>query len=237
MVETINSLFLDSLESSRLLAYLFAYASGLIASFTACAYSLLPVTIAIIGANSAQTRQRGLLLSLAYTLGLAVMYTALGALAVLAGVFFGSIQTNPLVNFAVGGLFVTMGLSLFGLFPLPLFTPSFVGSVRQQRNKSLLGVFLLGIVSALVSSPCSSPILIALLGYSASSGNVFFGMSLLFCFALGMGTLLILAGTSAGLLTNLPKAGAWMEKINKMAGAILIMVGGYFLVNAIILWR
>jgi len=236
--ETIFNLLDKALLATSLVAYLLAYLGGLLASFTACSYSLLPITLAIIGANSAQTNQNGFLLSIFYVFGLALVYTLLGALAALAGVFFGSLQANPLTNLFVAVVFIMMGLSLLGLFAIPFFTPRFVGKARSRydRASGYLRVFLLGALSALITSPCASPIIIALLGYTATTGNVFYGMSLFFFFALGMGALLVLAGTSAGLLANLPKAGRWMEMITKICGGILVLAGVYFLAQALIAW-
>lgn len=84
--------------------------------------------------------------------------------------------------------------------------------------------------------PCTAPALAVVLGFTATKQNVLLAAGLLFVFALGMGTLLILVGTFAGLLAGIPKSGAWMERIGKFFGWILLATGEYFLVNAGMLW-
>jgi thiol:disulfide interchange protein DsbD len=80
--------------------------------------------------------------------------------------------------------------------------------------------------------PCTVPVFAALLSYVATSQNLILGMGLLFIFAFGMGTLLILIGTFTGLLTGMPKSGAWMVRITRLSGWLLLAVGEYFLIKA-----
>jgi thiol:disulfide interchange protein DsbD len=91
---------------------------------------------------------------------------------------------------------------------------------------------LLGAVSGIVIGPCTAPVLAVILGYVATQTNLIFGISLLFVFSLGMGTLLIIVGTFTGLITALPRSGNWMNKINRVFGLVLIGAGEYFLYTA-----
>jgi len=90
----------------------------------------------------------------------------------------------------------------------------------------------MGMVSGLILGPCTAPVLGVILGYVATKQNIALGMSLLFVFALGMGTMLIVLGTFAGLLKSLPKAGPWMVWVQKSFGAVFIVMGEYFLFTA-----
>jgi Thiol:disulfide interchange protein len=99
-------------------------------------------------------------------------------------------------------------------------------------HKSVIGSFLVGITSGLLIGPCSAPVFSVLLAYVATRQNLFFGMSLLFVFALGMGTLLVAIGSFAGLMASLPKSGMWMVRIKHGCGWILIATGEYFLIQA-----
>ncbi len=90
----------------------------------------------------------------------------------------------------------------------------------------------MGAVSGLIIGPCTTPILAVLLSLIATKQNAVFGMSLMFVFAIGMGTLLVIVGTFSSLLTNIPKSGLWMTRINKIFGWILIGMGEYFLLKA-----
>jgi cytochrome c-type biogenesis protein len=225
------------LQGSFLLAYLAVYLGGILVSFTPCMYPLLPITIAFIGARGSESRGRGFILSLIYVLGMAVTYTLLGALAALSGKLFGQIQASPWTSFFVGNLCVLMGLSMMDVFTLPVRMPEFIMRAQsRQRGAGLTGSFLVGAASGLVMGPCTAPALAVVLGYAATRQNITFASSLMFVFAVGMGTLLILAGTFAGLLASIPKSGAWMVRINRICGWMLLGTGEYFLITAGTLW-
>ena len=222
-------------HGSFLLAYAAAYLGGILMSFTPCMYPMMPITIAFIGAHGSGSRTKGFLLSVVYVLGLSVTYTALAAIAALTGKLFGQIQASPWTNLIVANICILMGLSMLDVFMLPIRMPGFLAKAQTQR-KGFIGSFLIGCLSGLVMGPCTTPVLAVLLSFVATSQNVVFGVSLFFIFALGMGTLLIVLGTFAGLLTSLPKSGAWMTRVSHISGWILIAVGEYFLIQAGMLW-
>lgn len=225
------------LQGSIPLAYMAVYLGGLLVSFTPCIYPLIPITVGFIGAHGGATRQRAFLVSLVYVLGMAATYTILGAVAALSGQLFGQIQSSPWTYFLIGNLCLLMGLSMLDVFGLSLPVPAFAARIRaRQGGGGLPGSFLVGAASGLVIGPCTAPALMVLLGYAATRQNVAFAASLLFVFALGMGTLLILIGTFAGLLAGVPKSGRWMGRISRLCGWLLIGAGEYFLINAGILW-
>ena len=174
---------------------------------------------------------KGFVLSVIYVLGMSLTYTALGATAALSGRLFGQIQTNPWTYFIVANICILMGLSMLGVFELTVRIPDFVTRV-QSRKKGIVGSFLVGVVSGLVMGPCTAPVFAVLLGYVAASQNILLGMGLLFIFAFGMGTLLIILGTFTGLLASMPKSGAWMVRISHISGWILLAMGEYFLIKA-----
>jgi thiol:disulfide interchange protein DsbD len=225
------------MQGSFLLAYLAVYLGGALVSFTPCIYPVIPITVAFIGAHGSASRGRGFLLSMIYVLGMAVVYALLGAFAALSGKLFGQIQTNPWTYFIIGNLCVLMGLSMLGVFNLSVRTPTFVTRV-QRRNKTagLIGAFFVGAAAGFVVGPCTAPVLAVILAYAATQQNVAFASSLMFVFAIGMGTFLILIGTFAGLLAGIPKSGRWMARISRLFGWILLGTGEYFLINAGILW-
>lgn len=237
MIENFISGLSGYLQESFLLAYLAVYLGGILVSFTPCIYPLIPITVAFIGARGRGSRIRGLVLSAIYVLGMAVTYTLLGAFASLSGKLFGQIQTNPWTYFLVGNLCILMGLSMMGLFSLHIRTPDFVTRVQLQKKiPGMTGSFLVGAASGLIMGPCTAPALAVVLGYAATRQNLLFASSLMFVFAVGMGTLLILLGTFAGLLAGMPRSGRWMVRVSHVFGWILIGTGEYFLINAGILW-
>ena len=237
MMGNVLASFSSYLAEASWLAFPAVYLGGILISFTPCVYPVAPITIAFIGAHSSGSRWKGFGLALVYVLGMAVTYTLLGALAALSGTLFGQIQTNPWTYFLLANVCIVMGLSQLGALALPWQTPRcFAKLQRREKATGVLGSFLVGVVSGLVVGPCTAPVLATLLSYVAARQNVILGMSLLFVFSLGMGTLLILLGTFAGLLSSLPKSGAWMKRISHLAGWILLAMGEYLLINAGILW-
>ena len=218
------------LQGAPLLALPAAFLAGLLTSFTPCVYPLIPITVGIIGAKSSQTRKRGFLLSLVYVLGLSLVYAVLGAIAALSGMFFGQISTSMWAYLIVGNLFLLFGLSMLEVFSLQFtflqkFNPSAKGS-------GMLTAFIFGGVSAIIAGPCTTPVLGTLLAFVASRQNVVLGVSMLFSFAFGMGFLLLIVGTFTGLLSTIPRSGAWMITIKKAFGYLMLGIGEYFILKA-----
>lgn len=221
------------LKNASLWAYGMAYLGGLLISFTPCVYPILPITIATIGAHGHPSRWRGLALSLIYTIGMALTYTALGLMAALSGKLFGQIQSHPWTFLIVANLCLLMGLSMLGIFTFPARAFGFAAKAQPRRKpRGPLGIFVIGAASGLVMGPCTTPVLAVLLGYVASTQKALQGMALLFLFSFGMGTSLLLVGTFTGLLTSLPRSGVWMQRISHLCGWILLVMGEYFLIQA-----
>ncbi|MCK9594755.1 MAG: cytochrome c biogenesis protein CcdA [Candidatus Omnitrophica bacterium] len=212
--------------------YLFSFWGGVLVSFTPCIYPLIPVSVGVIGIKAAGSRLRGFFLSLVYVSGIAVTYSILGLFASLTGRLFGEIASHPWTYILVGGLISLFGLNMLGLFNLPL--PQVIKiKTGERKTKGFPAVFLLGLSSGLVASPCVTPALVSILSHIATTRKVVYGMTLLMTFAYGMGFSLILAGTFSGLLVNIPRSGKWMVYIKRIAGALLLIMAGYFIYNGI----
>jgi cytochrome c-type biogenesis protein len=220
------------LQGSVILAFAAAYLGGLVISFTPCTYPLIPVTVGFIGAQGASSKLRSFLLSLFYVLGLAATYAGLGAAAALSGKLFGQMQTTPLVYIIMANICLIMGLSMLDVFRISIPIPQKIMNYSGGGKKGFLTSFLLGAASGFVIGPCTAPVLGVLLGYVALKTNIILGIGLLFAFACGMGTLLILVGTFAGFISALPRSGSWMIIITKVFGIILIGAAQYFLYTA-----
>ncbi len=221
------------LGQSLLLAYGAAYLAGVLVSFTPCIYPVVPITAAVIVGQGDVSAARGFVLSLFFVLGLALTYTALGVFAALTGKLFGTIQTSPLTLGVLGGLFILMGLAMLDVFQLSLERYAPRGLTGGNR-KGIFGSFMIGLTSGFILGPCTAPVLAVILGVVAARQSVFFGGSLLFVFSLGVGSLLVLVGTFAGILASLPKSGAWMTGVKKLSGIVMLAAGAYFLYNAFI---
>jgi len=232
MENLINNLHLY-IQGSILLAFLAAYLGGVLAGFTPCMYPLIPVTVGFVGAQGSSSKLRGFLLSLFYVFGLAVTYAIMGAVAALSGKLFGQMQTSPWTYLIMANLCIFMGLAMLDVFTISLPVPQKLLRWTDGSNKKgFFSSFLIGAASGTIMSPCTAPILGVLLGYVALRNNLMLGISLLFVFAFGMGTLLIIAGTFAGFIAALPRSGSWMAKIPRVFGLILIGAGEYFLYTA-----
>ncbi|MCX5847857.1 MAG: sulfite exporter TauE/SafE family protein [Deltaproteobacteria bacterium] len=245
MIENIVNNLSLYLQGSVFLAFLAAYLGGVIISFTPCTYPLIPVTVGFIGARGASSKLRGFFargassklrgffLSLFYVGGLSFTYSILGGVAALSGRLFGQMQTTSWTYLIMGNLCLIMGLSMLDVFSFSLPVPQKLMKISGNINKKGFGSsFLMGTVSGVVIGPCTTPVLAVLLGYVAVKTNILLGMTLLFVFAFGMGTLLIIVGTFAGVIAALPKSGEWMTKIKFVFGLILIGAAEYFLYTA-----
>lgn len=215
---------------SNSISYISAFLGGLLVSFSPCVYPLIPVVLGFIGIRKDTLPARGLLLSLLYVVGLAVTYSVLGLIAVFSGSFFGRISAHPVSYLVVGNACIIAALSFFEVIQFPSFGIRLQGKIKAKQE--YLAAFLFGLTSGLVIGPCTAPALGVILVYVASRQNIFYGMSLLFTFALGMGILLILAGTAGSLLLNLAFKEAWLARIKKLSGFILLGMGEYFIIQA-----
>lgn len=208
-------------------AYVTAFICGVLVDLTPCVYPLIPITLAVFGAKGV-SRPRALLLASAYVLGMATLYTSLGVVVALTGSAFGAWLGNPWVVIPISLLLVALAASMFGAFDLQLPT-SLQGRLNTVGGAGLTGAFLMGLVSGFISAPCTGPPLIWLLTMiataSAEGGGAFYGGSLLFTYALGMGTLFFALALGASLF----RPGAWMEHIKSFFGVLLIVMALWFL--------
>ncbi|MFQ5899763.1 MAG: cytochrome c biogenesis protein CcdA [Candidatus Methylomirabilia bacterium] len=212
---------------------LLIFSAGVLTSFTPCIYPLVPVTAGFIGATGVQTKGQAFTLSLAYVIGMALVYSALGAFAPLTGGIFGAGGTNPWVYLLFANLTILMGLGMLDVFTLqmPAWVASRLAALGGASRRSYLGAFTVGGSSALVAGPCTAPVLGSVLAFVATQQNVALGMLLLFSFSLGLGTLLLIVGTFSGLLKTLPKAGPWMVWVNRGFAVLFLGAGEFFLIQ------
>jgi thiol:disulfide interchange protein DsbD len=208
---------------------------GLGLAFTPCVLPMVPILSSIIvGEGEKAGRGRGLLLSLCYSLGMAIVYTALGVAAGLAGEGLAAALQNPWMLGAFGVLMVVLALSMFGVYELQvsaaLQTRLAAASGRRAGGK-LAGVFAMGAISALIVGPCVAAPLAGALVYISQTRDVVVGGTALFSLAVGMSVPLILVGISAGAL--LPRAGAWMDAVKRFFGVLLLAMA-WWLVSPVV---
>jgi len=202
----------------------FFFGAGLLLSLTPCVFPMIPILSGIIvGRGHKITRMHAFLLSLAYVLGMAITYAAAGVAAGFSGELISNTLQTPWVLGSFSAVFVLLSLSMFGFYELQL--PSALQSkLTDTSNKlhggHLSGVFVMGALSAIIMGPCVAAPLAGALLYISQTHDALLGGVALFALAMGMGSPLLLIGSSAGVL--LPKAGAWMEAVKRFFGVMLL---------------
>ncbi len=225
-METFLNYLSQSLSENPFLAYFGVFLGGILSSSSPCVLATIPLVIGYVGGYSEGDRRKAFLYSLTFILGLSITFTILGAIASLLGGLFGIISRTW--YFIVGGIAIAIGLNLIGLFEWNLPVPVHL----QPKQRGILGAFLLGIFFGIVSSPCATPVLALILTFVASKGEVAYGTSLLFVYALGHCALIFLAGTATGFVENFIKSKgisnmtAWGKRIG---GSIVVFVGIYLI--------
>lgn len=197
---------------------------GLLLSFTPCVFPMIPILSSIIvGQGDKLTTRRAFTMSLVYVLAMSITYTAAG---VLAGIFGENLQAafqNPWVIGTFSAIFIALAFSMFGFYELQLpgkLQTKLTNLSNKQEGGTLVGVGIMGFLSALIVGPCVAPPLAGALIYIGQTGDALLGGTALFAMSMGMGLPLLLLGTSAGKL--LPKAGGWMDNVKAVFGVMLI---------------
>ncbi|KPH65232.1 thiol:disulfide interchange protein [Pseudoalteromonas porphyrae] len=218
--------FTEKLASQGLLANLaIFFLVGIGLAFTPCVFPMFPILSSLIAGQKNLSTKKAFALSFIYIQGMAVTYAALGlVVASLGGQVQGYLQ-HPTVLISFSLLFVLLAMSMFGWYEIKL--PSgMMNKLTQvsnnQKGGNYIGVFLMGVLSGLIASPCTTAPLSAALLFVAQSGDYLVGGLTLYVLSLGMGIPLLLLGTSGGKL--LPKAGGWMEQVKTLFGFIMLVV-------------
>ncbi|WP_454785415.1 protein-disulfide reductase DsbD [Legionella sp. WA2024007413] len=201
------------------------YGFGLLLSFTPCILPMVPVLSGIIvGHGKEITTRKAFFLSLSYVLSMSITYSIIGAVVALLGANLQISMQSPWALGVFSLIFVLLALSMFGFyeFKLPHSWQAKIHGSSNQRGGHYFGAAIMGCLSTLILSPCVTAPLIGVLTYIAQTGNVLLGCLTLFVLSLGMGTPLLLIGTSAGRW--LPETGDWMNTIKSLFGIIFIAV-------------
>jgi len=196
VIAEFSSNFGQLLSQNIWLAFVMSLVAGLVSSFSPCVLSAVPLVIGYVGGYAGNDKKRAFKYSLFFCIGLATTFTVLGALSAMLGRLMTG--TGKWWYIVLGVIMVLVALQMFGILN---FMPQSCGV--PAKRKGLLGAFLLGIVGGILSSPCSSPVLVAILAFVAGQGNIVYGMVLLAVYAVGHCALLLVAGTSVGFVQTL----------------------------------
>lgn len=223
MTEILESLSKMIIESGWL-APLLALVAGILTSFTPCSLSSIPLVIGYVGGTGHRDTKKAFWLSVAFASGSAVTFTVLGVTASLAGRLIGTSATWWYL--ILGILMILMALQTWGVYEI--IPSSYL--ISKNTKKGFIGAFLAGILGGVFSSPCSTPVLIALLAIVAGKGNILWGVLLLLLYSLGHGMLAIIAGTSVGLVQKLSaskKYGRASTVLKIIMGTLILIIGLY----------
>jgi len=224
-METIFSNIQHIIQNQHGLAFVAVFVGGLISAASPCVLAAIPLIIGYVGGYSEGNKKKAALFSLVFVLGLSITFTLLGAAASVMGQFLGFLGKWLYIGLAV--IAILMGLQLMGIISIPL--P--FQKTRTVKSKGLIGAFLLGLLTGTVSSPCATPVLAVILAYVSTQGDMVYGGSLLFVYALGHCALIFVAGLSVGLTESIVGSKGTRNfslYAKKFSGALLVLVGIYF---------
>jgi thiol:disulfide interchange protein DsbD len=217
--------FTEALSRGPVYAALAALVGGFGVSLTGCVYPMIAVTVSVFGAKQAKSRWEGTALSAVFVLGIIAMMVPLGLAAALSGSIFGSVLQSRFVVVVMALLFLAMAASMLGAFEMAL--PSgLTNRLAMVGGAGYKGAFLLGLVCALIATPCTGPVLTGILTWIAKTRSVPLGVLAMTAFGLGLGVPFFAVGAFA---VQLPKSGHWMVHVKSAFAIVLIVVALYFL--------
>ncbi len=214
----------DLIVNSLWLAPLIALFAGLITSLTPCSLSTIPLVISYVGGAGGNDAKKSFRYSLVFALGMAVTFTALGVVASLVGGLMGTAADWWYI--VLGILMVLMALQTFEIFN---FIPA-TNLISKSSKRGYVGALIAGILGGVFSSPCSTPVLIVLLGLVAGTGSVVWGIVLLLLYAIGHSVLVLIAGTSVGFARKISasgKYGKFSKWLKYILGSLILLIGFY----------
>jgi len=225
LIEGLSENIQAIIQKQHGLAFLAVFIGGLVSAASPCVLAAIPLIIGYVGGYSEGNKKKAALFSLVFVFGLSITFTLLGAAASVMGQFLGFMGRWLYIGLAV--IAILMGLQLMGIISIPL--P--FQKTRAVKTKGLLGAFMLGLLTGTVSSPCATPVLAVILAYVSTQGDMVYGGSLLFVYALGHCALIFIAGLSVGLTESIISSkGATNFSLyaKKLSGALLFVIGIYF---------
>lgn len=216
--------FSNLISNNAYLGIVISFLAGIAASFSPCVLSTIPLVVGYVGEAGVKDKKTAFKYSLFFSIGVIMTFTTIGIIFALIGQF---------ISFAgkwwyliLGIIMLFVGLQLIGVIGSS-------GSTCRipNKRKGVLGAFFLGILGGVLSSPCGTPVLAAILAFVAQKGNVVIGALMLLMYSLGHSLLVLLAGTSVGFIDQLSSSSKTMVfgKVIKLILGILVIISGLYL--------
>jgi cytochrome c-type biogenesis protein len=226
------AVMLIDLSANPILVTGAVFVAGVATSLTPCLYPMIPITVSIVGAGDGSvSRWRRVGLVAVYVIGLAAAYAGLGLLAGLTGTMFGSVSTNPWLQFAMANVMLAAAAMMADLIPVPIPERLRARAATAGIGGKVTGVLVMGLVSGLVAAPCGAPVMAAVLTWVAATRSAVLGFAYLLAFSVGMCSLLLGAALATDTTLRLPRAGPWMLWVKRAFAFILLGVAEYYLVQ------
>jgi len=218
-----------AVEGTALVALLASFAWGILSVLLSpCHLASIPLIVGFIDKQGQMSTKRAFGISTLFAIGILITIAAIGAITGAAGRMLGDVGRYG--NYFVAMIFFLVGLHLLDVIPMPFSAPGQVG----MKRKGLLAAFILGLVFGIALGPCTFAYMAPMLGvtFKLASTNLAFGVLLLLVYGLGHCSVIIIAGTSTGLVQRYMN---WNEKskgttiVKKVCG-VLVILGGLYLI-------
>lgn len=216
----------EVIRNNYWIAPFIAFLAGVFTSFTPCSLTSIPLVIGCIGGMGSNDTKKAFKLSVVFAIGMGVTFTTLGALAAILGRLM---QGGGKIWYIVLGiLMIMMALQTFEVF-------TFIKQTNMQSKntkKGYIGALIAGVLGGIFASPCSTPVLVVLLGLVSKSGNILWGIFLLLLYSIGNSILVIIAGTSVGTVRKITQShqyGKISNILKYIIGIIILLIGLYML--------
>jgi cytochrome c biogenesis protein CcdA len=220
------------IQTNPWLAFAAVFIGGALTASSPCVLAMIPLVIGFVGGyEGISDWKRSLGFSFVFVAGLAVSFTAMGLIAVMVGRLFGDV--GGFWPWIIAAVCLAVAAHLWDLWTFSV--PQGLARYRP-KHAGVIGAFTLGLLFGLVSAPCAAPILVVVLTYIASKGNLAYGLALLWIYAVGHCILIVVAGTSMGVAKNLIQSrglGKANLALKKVAGALIALVGVFILWNGV----
>ncbi len=204
-----------------------AFIGGVILNFTPCVLPVIPLKIIGLAAAAAGDRKRTFLLGCAMTAGVVGFWLALG---VLLSSVKGFEQSNQLFQYPAFTIFVgifigVMAVGMAGFFSVGL--PQWVYAI-EPKHESYLGSVLFGIMTAVLSTPCTAPLMGAAAGWAVTTKSAGTITTVFLAIGFGMGSPYMVLSAFPQLARKMPKSGPASDLLKQVMGLLLLAAAIYF---------
>ena len=231
MIESLLSRIAELIGHNMWLAPLLALAAGVLTTLTPCSLSTIPLILGYVGGTGVKEPKRAFAYSVVFSAGSTVTFVALGIIATLAGHLINT--SSHIWHIILGLLLIVMALQLWGIIRV---IPS-TDLVSKNQKRGFAGAFVSGLLAGVFSSHCSTPVLVALLAMLADKGNMMWGVLLMLLYSIGHSVLILLAGTSVGLIQKISQNKRYKKVtaiIKIVMGTVILLAGIYNLTDVMI---